>query len=208
MAEVLDVQKRERVGSLATKRLRRQGRVPAVLYGHGEKNEHLSVAETQIKSLMRHHSKTVELAGDVKDTALVSQIQWDPLGIDVLHLDLLRVNLQELVEVEVPIHTHGDPAGLREGGVLIENLHQVQIRCPAGKIPDQIGLNVTDLHVGGHLTAGDLELPEGVELITPTDTIVAHIEEPRAEVDQAEGDGQSAEPEVISKGGEKAEGDD
>ena len=75
MAEVLDVEKREQVGSSATERLRRSGRVPAVLYGHGEGNEHLSVPAAQVKTLLRHHSKTVELAGDLKETALVSEVQ-------------------------------------------------------------------------------------------------------------------------------------
>jgi len=203
MAEVLEVEKRERVGSGDSRKLRRDGRVPAVLYGHGEKNEHLSIPEIQVKSLIRHHSKTVELAGAVKDTALVSQIQWDPLGIDVLHLDLIRVNLKELVDVTVPIHTHGDPAGLREGGVLIENLHEVEIRCPAGSIPDHLGLNVTDLHLGGSLTAADLELVEGVELVTPGDTVVAHIEEVRGEAEEQLSEESTAEPEVIAKGGDK-----
>lgn len=203
MAELLEVEKRGRVGSAATRRLRREGRVPAVLYGHGEANEHLSIPALQVESLIRHHSKTVELSGAVKDTALVSQIHWDPLGIEVLHLDLIRVNLKELVEVTVPIHAHGDPIGVREGGVYLENLHEVEIRCPAGQIPDSLGLNVSDLHLGGHLTAADLEMPEGVELVTPQETIVAHIEEPRGEapIGVVEGEG---EPEVIAKGGEKS----
>lgn len=204
MAEVLDVQTRNKVGTAATRRLRRAGRVPAVLYGHGEQTSHLSVSEAQIQTLLRHHSKTVTLTGDVRDTALVRQIQYDPLGIEVLHLDLIRVNLKELVQVTVPIHRHGDPIGLREGGVLLENMHSVEIRCPAGDIPEHVGLNVTDLHVGEHLTAGSLELPPGVELVTSADVVVAHIEEPKEEVEGV-GDGAgSAEPELISKGGEKS----
>ena len=94
----------------------------------------------QVKTLLRHHSKTVELAGDVKDTALVSQIQWDPLGIEVLHLDLIRVNLKELVQVTVAVHRHGDAAGLRQGGLLIDNVHEVEIECSAGQIPENISL--------------------------------------------------------------------
>src|SRR6056297_167123 len=108
VSEVLEVEKRDRVGSRATRQLRRDGRVPAVLYGHGEQNEHLSIPETQVQTLIRHHSKMVELAGAIKDTALVSDIQFDPLGIDVLHLDLIRVNLRELVDVTVPVETHGE----------------------------------------------------------------------------------------------------
>lgn len=210
MADVLEVKKRDRVGSSASQKLRRAGQVPVVLYGHGEKNEHLSVPSMQVKTLLRRHAKTIELAGDVKENALVSNVHWDPLGIEVLHMDLIRVNLKELVEVSVPIATHGDPVGLREGGVLIENAHDVLIRCPAGSIPENVKLNINELHLGGQMTAGDLELPDSVELITATDTVVAHIEEPKAELEPEEVAAEGAEPEVIAKGGEdtEAEGED
>ena len=207
MAEVLEVEKREKVGSSATRKLRRDGCVPAVLYGHGEENAHLSIPERQVKTLIRHHSKTVELSGAIKDTALISEVQWDPLGLEVLHLDLIRVNLKELVEVTVPIHVHGDPVGTREGGVLLVNLHEVQIRCPAGSIPENVGLNVSELHLGSQMTTDDLEMPDGIELITAADTMVAHVELPRAEVEETT-EQETAEPEVISKGGEKAEEED
>lgn len=204
MAEVLEVKKREGTGSKASRLLRREGRVPAVLYGHGQDNEHLSVPAKQVEALIRHHSKTVELAGEVKDTALVSDVQWDPLGIEVLHLDLIRVNLKEKVEVTVPIQVVGEAAGTRQGGMLIENLHEVDVRCSAGSIPESVRLNVENLDLGGHLLASDLELPEGVELVTAGDSTVAHIEAGKAEVEMASGD-VAAEPEVISKGGEKTE---
>jgi len=203
MADILEVEKRDRTGSLASRKLRRAGRVPAVLYGHGEANEHISIPAAQVETVLRHHAKTVKLAGALKTNALVSEVHWDPLGIEVLHLDLIRVNLKELVEVTVPIQTHGDPAGLREGGILIENEHDVEIRCPAGAIPESIELNVNDLHLNEQLTAADLELPEGVELLTPSETVVAHIEEPVAEEEPTEETPvEGAEPEVIAKGGE------
>lgn len=208
MAELLEVEKREQTGSRASQVLRRAGRVPVVLYGHGENNEHLSVPAKQVESLIRHHSKTVELAGAVKDTALVSDVQWDPLGIEVLHLDLIRVNLKEMVEVTVPIQTHGEAAGTRQGGVLIENTHEVDIRCSAGAIPDSLRLNVTDLGLGAHLNASDLELPEGIELVTAADTTLVHVEEPKGESDAAETAVTGAEPEVISKGGDKDTGEE
>ncbi len=209
MADVLKVEKRGQTGSAATRRLRRSGSIPAVLYGHGEETQHLAIPATQVNAVARNHSKMVELAGDVKDTALVSEMQWDPLGIEVLHLDLIRVNLKEKVEVTVAIHVHGDPKGVREGGVFIENLHEVEVRCSAGAIPDHLGLNVNELHVGDSLQVSDLELPEGVEVLTPADTVVAHVEEPRAELEEGEEaeSGIGAEPEVIAKGGEGKEED-
>lgn len=205
MADVIDVEKREQTGSAATRRLRRDGSVPAVLYGHGEENQHLAIPSTQVKLVARNHIKMVELAGAVKETALVSQMQWDPLGIEVLHLDLIRVNLKEKVEVALAIHVHGDPVGVREGGIFVENVHEVLVRCPAGSIPENAGLSVNDLHIGQNMTVADLELPEGIEMITPADTVVAHVEEPRGDSDEARPESFSAEPEVIAKGGEKAD---
>lgn len=204
MAEVLNVESRDQIGTTASRRLRSSGRVPAVLYGHGQDTTHLSISERDVKSLLRHHSKTVTLAGAIEETALVRDVQFDPLGIDVLHLDLLRVNLKESVEVTVPIRLQGDAPGLREGGMLLENLHEVQVRCSAGSIPEEVVLNVSELHVGGSLTASDLELPEGVELVTAGDSMVAHVEEPKGSKSVEVADGPS-EPEVISKGGDKSE---
>jgi len=204
MAEVLNVESRDQIGTTASRRLRSSGRVPAVLYGHGQETTHLSIAERDVKSLLRHHSKTVTLAGDVKETALVRDVQFDPLGIEVLHLDLLRVNLKETVDVTVPVRLQGDAPGLREGGMLLENLHEVQVRCSAGAIPEEVVLNVGELHVGGSLTAADLELPEGDELVTASDSMVAHVEEPKGGKAVEAVDGPS-EPEVIAKGGDKSE---
>ncbi|MGC6442523.1 MAG: 50S ribosomal protein L25 [Rubripirellula sp.] len=204
MAEVLNVESRDQIGTTASRRLRNSGRVPAVLYGHGQDTTHLSISERDVKALLRHHSKTVTLAGDVQDTALVRDVQFDPLGIEVLHLDLLRVNLKESVEVTVPVRLQGDAPGVREGGMLLENLHEVQVRCSAGAIPEEAVLNVSDLHVGGSLSAGDLDLPEGVELVTPADSMVAHVEEPKGSKSVEVADGPT-EPEVIAKGGDKSE---
>ncbi len=200
--EVLHVELRDQTGSLATARLRRAGKVPAVLYGHGLANQHLAIASTEIRSLLRHHGKTVTLDGAVSDTALVSEVQFDALGIEVLHLDLVRVNLQEEVTVTVPIHLTGDSVGVRGGGVLLENVHEVEIRCSAGAIPEFLALNVSDLEIGGNKTAGDLQLPAGVALLVAKETVVAHIERPRGEAEPA-GSGLGSEPAVLAKGGEK-----
>lgn len=199
MTDVIQVTKRESMGTTATRRLRAGGHVPAVLYGHGEANEHLAIPIVQVKGLLRHRSKMVQLAGAVSETAVVSDMQWDPLGIEVLHLDLVRVNLQEKIEVTVPVHLHGEAVGTREGGMLLENTHQVDIRCPAGKIPESLVLDINHLHVGQKATASQLQLPESVELLTSGDVVIAHVEAARGDVEPVTGE--FAEPEVISKGG-------
>ena len=203
MTDVIQATKRDSTGTAATRRLRRDGNVPAVLYGHGEANEHLSIPQAQVRGLLRHHSKMIELTGDVKETALVSEMQWDPLGIEVIHMDLIRVNLKEKVELTVAVELHGEAAGTREGGILLENVREVDIRCSAGAIPESLVLDVNELHMGDNATASQLHLPDGVELLTDGDVVLAHVEAPRAQKDEDETEEAQigAEPEVISKGG-------
>ena len=179
MSDVLHVEKRDRTGSASSRKLRKIGKVPAVLYGHGEDNQHLAIPKEEVKLILRHRAKMVELEGDLKQTALVSDMHWDPLGIEVLHLDLKRVDLSEKVQVTVPIHIHGEPAGTREGGIFLENQRQVDVRCPANAIPENIVLHVDDLAAGSNKTASDLALPDGVELISPPGLVLCNVTAPK-----------------------------
>jgi len=205
MTDVLHVELREQTGTTATRRLRDKGKTPVVLYGHGEKSVHLSVATSEVSALLRHHGKTVRLEGAANDHALVCQMQWDPLGVEVLHLDLLRVSLEEKVLVTVPLKMYGDAIGVRQGGILLENRHDLQVRCSASAIPDELRIGVEGLQIGHSLHASDVELPPGVQLATAAETVVCHIELPKAG-DEAGGAGGAAEPELIGRKKEVEEG--
>ena len=110
--------------------------------------------------------------------------------------------MHQIDPVTFLLQQQGDAAGIRQGGLLIDNVHEVEIECSAGQIPESISLNVTDLELGGQKTAADLDLPEGVTLVTPVETVLAHVEQPKgASEEPADA---LAEPEVISKGGDKA----
>ncbi|TWU05110.1 50S ribosomal protein L25 [Stieleria varia] len=188
MAEVLQVEKRDLLGSANSRRLRNSGRVPAVLYGHKQDTEHLAISQADAESIVRHHAKIVELQGAVTETALVSSLQWDPLGIEILHVDLQRVDLSEKVEVKVPIRFRGEPVGARHGGIVVENVHEVEIRCSAVTIPEYVVLTVLDVDAGENRSAGDITLPEGVELLTPVETVVYTIEIPKGAKDAGTGE--------------------
>ncbi|WP_182867987.1 50S ribosomal protein L25 [Stieleria mannarensis] len=180
MAEVVQVQKREgSLGTAASRRLRKSGSVPAVLYGHKQSNEHLSISQKTVESILRHHSKIVELQGAVSETALVSDLQFDPLGIEVLHIDLQRVDMNEKVTVTVPIRFKGEPAGGKQGGIAIENAHEVEVECPAVAIPESLPINVASVGLGENRTAADLSLPDNVSLVTPGETVIYHVEKPK-----------------------------
>ncbi len=198
MTDVLHVEKRDKLGSASARRLRRTGRVAGVLYGHGEPNVHLSIPTGEVDALLRHHGKTVQLAGGAEGHALLKSVQWDPLGIDILHVDFYRVSLDEAVEVSVGVELKGDAPGLASGGVMNHALYEIEISCPAGSIPESLSLLVNDLQIGQTKYARDVPLPAGATLVTPPDTIIVSIDQ-RVDVDETAATVTGAEPELIKK---------
>lgn len=104
MIETVQVEKRDAVGSLAVRKLRAKGLVPAILYGHGEENVCLAVKREAVSNLVRHGARLVALTGGVSETALLRDVQWDTFGSDVVHIDFARVAQSEKVQVTLPIH--------------------------------------------------------------------------------------------------------
>ncbi len=201
MTETLHVKRREGIGSRAARRLRRQGQVPAILYGHKEENIPLSVPVGEIQAAVRHGARHVTLQGDVQEEALIREIQWDTWGLEILHVDFQRVYAGERVQVEVAIHLRGEAPGEREGGHVEQVLHEVEIECSATEVPEELIMRIHDLHVGQTLTVADLSVPPGVKVLADPDTPVVHCEaitEEEEEELEAPAPGPS-EPEVIGR---------
>lgn len=201
--ETLEVKKRDAVGSRAVKRLRWEGKVPAILYGHGEENVNLCVTRDALGKLIRHGSKLLSLTGDVQDTALLREVQWDPFGIEVIHVDFARVSQTEAVEITLPVELQGEAPGLGEGGQLKFVTHELTILCPAGSIPDHILVGLSGLHLGQSIHANEVKLPEGASMVTPGMQVVAQIVKPMTEEELLASTAVSAEPELIRR--EKSE---
>ena len=197
-SETLEVKKRDALGTLATNRLRQTGYVPANLYGHGEPNINLAVRADTINTIIHHGGKLLSLTGDVSDTALLREVQWDAFGIDVLHVDLTRVSRTELVEVTLPVELHGEAPGSSEGGQLSVVSHELTIRCPASDIPDHLHISVAGLHIGQAILAKEVKLPAGAEMLTLGSEVVVHVVKPAGMDDDSDGS-LSVEPELIRK---------
>ena len=209
MRAVLNAAVRTEIGSNAVKKVRKDGRIPAVLYGHGEQNVNLSLAGDEVHALIRHGSKLVDLKGDVSDTALIRDVQWSTFGTDVLHVDLARVSAEELVRVTVPVEVKGTAAGAREGGVVELVVHDVEVECSAASIPDKIEVRVHELQVGDSLKAGDIALPEGLRILADPDMIIVHcVGRAEEEEEEAAAGTEVAEPEVIGRKGKAEEGEE
>jgi large subunit ribosomal protein L25 len=198
MIETIEVMKRDGIGSIKSRKLRLQGLIPAILYGHGEENIPLMVRIEKVNSLINHGTKLVNLVGEVTDTALLRSVQWSSLGSDILHLDFARVSQAELVEVTLPVHLNGEAPGINEGGQLRFVSHEMTIRCPAGSIPEFIAVSVSELHLGQSIHAGEVKLPEGASTVTPAAIVIVHVVAPSGTTDES-GATSGAEPELIRK---------
>lgn len=204
MSELLHVEQRSEYGKRSSRRLRGQGRLPAVLYGHGEDTVSLTLAAEEVDAALRHGSKVVELQGATGGKALVYDVQWDTFFQHVLHVDLLRVHAGEKVTVEVPLELRGDAPGSREGGIVEVLIHSVEVRVSLDAVPDKLHLNINHLDVGGSLTVSDIEdLPPSAEVLAEPDELLVHCVQRGVEAEEEAAE--VAEPEVIGKGKEEEE---
>jgi len=203
MSETLECQVRSESGTRTARRLRRNGFVPAILYGHGEACVPLAASRDALEAVIRHGSRIVELVGAAKGSALVQQLQWDTFGTHPLHVDLLRVSARDRVHVKVPVDLKGECPGQRAGGVVLHLLHEVEIECTADSIPERLHAVVAALEIGGTIKVKDLELPSGGRALADGEEIVVSCTRPGEKAAAEEGG--AVEPEVIGRKASDAE---
>jgi large subunit ribosomal protein L25 len=207
MAELLHVEKRTTSGKRNNLRLRRDGKLPAILYGHGEEPVSLALAADEFEASLRHGAKVVDLDGAATGKALLQDVQWDTFFHQVLHVDLLRVRAGERVTVDVPVELRGESPGVANGGVLEQMIHSVEIEVALDVIPEKLYLKINKLEIDGHLTVKDIVgLPEGAKVNLDDDEMIVHCVLPAAQEEEVVAEeGAVAEPEVIGKGKEDEE---
>ncbi|MHC4291737.1 MAG: 50S ribosomal protein L25 [Planctomycetota bacterium] len=198
---------RELVGSRNTVRLRGQGKLPAVVYGHKQEPVSISLDAHEFVESLHHGNRIFDVDIDgSKDTLLVKDIQYDYLGKTVIHADLMRVNLSERVKVQVMIDLRGTAVGTHMGGIVEEMMNAIEVECAVQDIPDALPVNIKDLGFNEVLHARQIELPEGFVLVTDPEAVVVTCHETKAaiaeeEVEEVleEGAEEGAEPEVITE---------
>src|SRR5438132_14297821 len=163
-------------GTQAARRLRRQGLVPAVVYGHKEATLSVALPLEDVEKLIRRGVRVVDLkAGGKEEKAFIREVQWDHLGKDLLHVDFARVSADERVEVTVPLEIRGTAAGIAQGGVLDQPIHTLNIECLAISLPESIRVNVGELQLGQAIHIRELVLPPGVKALGDPDAIVVQV---------------------------------
>jgi large subunit ribosomal protein L25 len=199
--ESRDPAKNKGTGTRVARRLRAAGRIPAIVYGHKETPQPISLARDDVWQMIKNHTHLANLKlGDTTQMVIVRELQRDHLGKEVVHLDFARVSADESIETEVPLELHGTAPGTAEGGVLEFLVHQISVTCRAIAIPDSIRVEIGELHLNQGIHIRDLKLPEGVVANDDPDRLLVHVvtrvvaAEPTPEAAAA-----AAEPELIGR---------
>jgi large subunit ribosomal protein L25 len=206
MVETLEVSKRESRGKRNARRGRAEGRIPAILYGHGGPSISLSIDSVKITSAVQRATHLVELSGDVQENALIRDIQWNPFGNEILHIDFTRVDAGERIQVTVLLELRGVAPGTKMGGIVNQQLHELLLECPAMAIPEKLEINVNNLELGDSILASSIDLDKEVTLLCEPETILVQCMEPVPDLEDEQVADGNIEPEVIGrKAGEEDE---
>ncbi len=202
-------------GKNEARRLRARMRIPAVVYGAGKESVAISVNPKEIEKILRSSSGVntifnLDIQGVETTPAMVVDWQHDPVKSNLLHIDLKRIDLTKRLQVKVPVHTTGDPRGVKEQGGLYEVVsREVEIECLPDEIPEHFSVDVSGLRIGQSLRAGELPLTGSMKLLSPPDLVISHVVTTRgaeeAAAEAAAGEAAAAEPEVVKKGKKEEE---
>ncbi len=210
---VVAAQPRASRGKNEARRTRVAGLIPAVVYGAFKDPQAVSVNPKDILRIIRGKSGhnaifDVEIQGVERTPVIVADEQYDPVKDTLIHIDLKRIDLTRKLRVSIPVHTVGEPKGVKQqGGVLDVVTRSVEIECIPDDIPNQFDVDVTELMIGGNIRVGELKTAAGVRVLTAPEAVIAHvvgIKEEAAAV-PVEGAPAAAEPEVAVKKGKKEE---
>ncbi|HEX3740455.1 MAG TPA: 50S ribosomal protein L25 [Terriglobales bacterium] len=213
---LLEAQPREAGTKNDARRVRREGKIPAVVYGAGKQAMPVSVDPRQVSRIL--HSETghnsvfdLTLEGELTK-AMIVDWQYEPIKGSLLHIDLKRIAMDQKLTVNVPIELVGEPAGVKQqGGILEQIAREVEVECLPGDIPNEIELNVSELVFGTVLRISDLPKNDKIKYLSDPEQPVAHIitikeeEVPAADAVAGEAAAAPAEPEVIKKGKQETE---
>ncbi len=210
---ILDAALREETEVGKSSKVRRNGFVPAVVYGEKKKTLSLKIERSRlIKFMHAHHGGenvviTLRVAADKspqEKSVLISEIQKHPVTDEILHVDFHEISLTERIEVNVPIEVKGESIGVKQdGGILEQVLWEVEVECLPTQIPEKFEVDITAMQIGENTHIRNLRVPEGVEVKQDPDILILSVVPPRKEEavseEAVEGEAESTEPEVIKK---------
>lgn len=217
----LDAKKREETGKTLVKLSRRQALIPGVVYGKKTKSLPIVIGLKELEKILiqgaAHKIVKLQIASNgahQEKMCMIQEIQRDALGSRILHVDFHHISMEEKIEATVPLSLQGDPAGLKEGGVLDHVLWEIEVKALPMNLPEKLTLDVSALLINQSLHVKDIPVPEGVEVIHNLEEVVVVVHPPRVEelptavattAEAGAAAAAPAQPEVISKGKKEEE---
>lgn len=205
LAVTVKAKSRQDLRGSVNKQLRREGRVPAIVYGKDKESLPISVNSLELLKTLRDEGKNViislDIEGDSPRQVMFHEYQIEPLRDELYHADFYMVDMSSEVDVEVPIHIDGEAQGVKDGGILSQPLHEVSLRAKPNEIPDEITVDVSSLEVGDSFLVSDLKAGKNYEITEDESTAIVTILAPQTEevVEPGETQDENAEPEVINQ---------
>jgi len=192
--EKLNVDIRKEHGTSAARRTRLQNKVPAVVYHSGIEATPLSVDKISLYKALRTGQMIFEInVEDKNQFVLVKEIQYHPVTDEIIHIDFQKVKEDEKISLEVSVRSSGVSQGVKLGGLLVQMLNSVTIKCKPAEIPEFLEIDVTDMEMNTNLFVKDIILPKDVEMLTAEDIAVVSVQEPKQEKEEVAEDTESSE---------------
>ena len=183
--EKLNVDIRKEHGTSAARRTRLQNKVPAVVYHSGIEAIPLSVDKISLNKALRTGQMIFEVnVEDKNQFVLVKEIQYHPVTDEIIHIDFQKVKEDEKISLEVAVRSSGEAQGVKLGGLLVQMLNSVTIKCKPAEIPEFLEIDVTDMEMNTNLFVKDITLPTDVEMLTAEDIAVVSVQEPKQEKEE------------------------
>ena len=202
--EILD---RVETQSKGSKKIRRMGLVPGILYYSGEDNINIAIDKSVLFHAMQSGQRIFEIeqSGESQYT-MIKELQYHPVTDEIIHFDLMRVRRSEKITIAVPLVLFGEPIGVKEGGVLSQSLNQIEISCYPTDVPEQIELNIEDLELNSAKSVGDLDINiKDVEIVSDSSLNIVSITPPAAEEEAVQED---SEEDMAEEDAKESTGDD
>ena len=183
--EKLNVDIRKENGTSAARRTRLQNKVPGVVYHSGVEGIPLSIEKNSLNKALKTGQMIFEInVGDEDQFVLVKEIQYHPVTDDIIHIDFQKVKEDEKISLDVAVRSVGDAQGVKLGGILVQMLNSVSVKCKPSEIPEFLEIDVTEMAMNTNLFVKDISLPDDVEILTAEDIAVISVQEPKEEKEE------------------------
>ena len=184
----LELLKREQPGSQVARTMRKEGKIPTNYYYSGEENINLAIDKKVFRQAIQSGQHIFEVAlNDITQYVMIKEVQYHPVTDEIIHIDLMRVRRDEKMTISVPIILEGTAIGVKEGGIMTQNLTTLEISCLPADVPDHIVVDVSDFEMNHVMNVGELKVDDEIEILTAEDMDVLAVIPPREE---------SLEPEI------------